>query len=151
SGPYLRTTLGNAFIKKARYSEAIDVLDEVGRRFPGAVRWRQLKGSALARFGKLRDAKAIFKALHAEGHRDPETLGIYARTWMDAYDKSGKKKDLRRSRDLYQEAFEISPTNSYTGINAAAKNLFLGEDEEDKVRYFNRKVQSILKKELSNP
>src|SRR5262249_32999664 len=65
--------------------------------------------------------------LYAAGHRDPETLGIFARTWMDRYKESHDRHHLRRSRDLYAEAFTLAPNDSYTGINAASKSVLLGE------------------------
>lgn len=36
---------------------------------------------------------------------------------------------LRKSRDLYQQAFAATPKDYYVGINAASKSLFLGERE----------------------
>ena len=51
---------------------------------------------------------------------------------MDRYDKSAEVAHLRKSRDLYAEAFERAPTDYYTGINAAAKSVFLGEAQEAK-------------------
>src|SRR5208337_3287309 len=93
-----------------------------------------------------KEAKELFEALYKEGHRDPETLGMYGRTLMDLYDKSGDINLLQRSRDLYAEAFETVPTDYYTGINAAAKSVFLGE--RDKARDYNQRVQGILEAEL---
>ena len=61
------------------------------------------------------------------GEQDPETLGIYARTWMDRYAESGEELHLRRSRDLYARAFENAPRDYYPGINAAAKSVLLGD------------------------
>jgi hypothetical protein len=59
----------------------------------------------------------------------PETLGMYARTWMDRYRASRNRLFLLKSRDLYREAFETWPGDHYTGINAASKSLLLGERE----------------------
>jgi hypothetical protein len=39
-------------------------------------------------------------------------------------------RHLRRSRELYRTAFQGDPKDYYTGINAAAKSLFLGESQE---------------------
>ena len=49
---------------------------------------------------------------------------------MDRYKASNDLADLRRSRNLYAEAFEKSPDDYYTGINAASKSIFLGEMEK---------------------
>ncbi len=65
--------------------------------------------------------------LYELGERDPETVGIYARTWMDAYEATGDRLMLRRSRDLYAEGFRQTPSDFYPGINAAAKSIFLNE------------------------
>ena len=49
---------------------------------------------------------------------------------MDRYARSRDVLDLRKSRDLYTEAFEGARDDYYTGINAAAKNTLLGTDED---------------------
>jgi MAP3K TRAFs-binding domain len=71
----------------------------------------------------------VLGRLYAAGEIDPETLGLYARTWMDRYNQSGEKMFLLKSRDLYRDAFEASPNDYYTGINAASKSLLAGEKE----------------------
>jgi tetratricopeptide (TPR) repeat protein len=70
--------------------------------------------------------------LYALNHLDPETLGIYGRTWMDRYKISGNIADLRQSRNYYAEAFEKAPDDYYTGINASAKSIMLGENDKGK-------------------
>jgi hypothetical protein len=70
---------------------------------------------------------------------------MYARTWMDRYTKSGDVNFLRRSRDLYIEAFAGSPDDYYTGINAAAKSVFLGTPADlDYAAAYAEKVQQIV-------
>jgi hypothetical protein len=59
-------------------------------------------------------AQDIIGVLYESGERDPETLGIYGRTWMDRYDASGDLADLRQARDLYPEAFEAAQDDYYT-------------------------------------
>ena len=115
-------------IKESKYKDALDFLNTLAAPLRNEIRIRQLEGLALARFGHLEEAQDVLGRLHGEGHLDAETLGIYARTWMDRYDKTGSKDHLRRSRDLYAEAFQRSPKDYYTGINAAAKSVFLGEE-----------------------
>ncbi len=68
--------------------------------------------------------------LYDAGQRDPETLGIYGRTWMDRYARTHNLLYLKRSRDLYAEAFRMAPDDSYTGINAASKSVFIGTPED---------------------
>ena len=94
----------------------------------------------------MQDARRALQAIYEEGHRDPETLGIYARTYMDSYDRSGDKRELQRSRDLYAEAFSISPSDHYTGINAASKSVFLGE--MDVARALVKQVQVLVAADL---
>jgi hypothetical protein len=49
---------------------------------------------------------------------------------MDRYNKSKDIGDLKQSRDLYADAFEKSPDDYYTGINAAAKSVFIGTEKD---------------------
>jgi tetratricopeptide (TPR) repeat protein len=138
----------NGLIKLKRYSEAIDMLEELGRKFPKSLRPKQLKALALARRGfsdDLDKAQEILAVLNDRNHLDPESLGIYARTWMDRYEISNNINDLKKSRSLYAEAFEKAPDDFYTGINAASKSLFLGTDADKiKANEYADKVQKIL-------
>jgi tetratricopeptide (TPR) repeat protein len=124
------------------------MLEQIRRRFPRAIRPRQLTALALARRGReggLGQAQEILGELYARGERDPETLGIYARTWMDRYAQSGDPGDLAQSRDLYAEAFDRAPDDYYTGINAAAKSVLMGTKEDlEKAADFAAKVQKIV-------
>lgn len=128
--------------------EAIRILEELERRFPKAVRPKQLLALALARRGRDNDlmkAQEILGELYALGERDPETLGIYARTWMDRHVKSGDVNDLRQSRDYYAEAFEAAQDDYYTGINAAAKSVLLESDEDlRRAARYAEQVQEIV-------
>lgn len=128
--------------------EAIRMLEELERRFPKAVRPRQLHALALARRGgdeDLEKAQEILGELYALGERDPETLGIYARTWMDRYAKSGDVNHLKQSRDYYVKAFEGAQDDYYTGINAAAKSVFLGTEEDlSTAASYAARVQDIV-------
>ena len=92
-------------LKKA--DEALKILDAVTERFPRSVRPQQLKGLALARQGNWKAAQQALGELHELGEKDPETLGILARTWRDRYDQSGDLLHLRKARNLYAEAFEL--------------------------------------------
>jgi TIR domain len=92
----------------------------------------------------LEIAQRILGKLYAAGERDPETLGIYGRTWMDRYAQSNDISDLVQSRDLYAEAFEKAPDDYYTGINAAAKSVFIGTPEDlQKANEYAIKVEGI--------
>jgi len=120
----------DGLIKLGYESDALGMLDQIEKQFPKAIRPKQLKALALARSGKpdnLELAQSILGELYARNHLDPETLGIYGRTWMDRYKSSQDLSHLKQSRNYYAEAFERSPDDYYTGINAAAKSIFLGE------------------------
>jgi hypothetical protein len=120
-------------IKLKRNDDAITLLAQVEQQFPRAIRPQQLHALALARRGAgddLKQAQRTLGRLYQDGQRDPETLGIYARTWMDRYSKSKDPSDLQQSRDLYAEAFQRAPDDYYTGINAAAKSVLLGTPDD---------------------
>lgn len=138
----------NGLISLKKYSEAIQVLEVLEKKFPKSLRPKQLKALALARRGIAQDvenAQEILGILNDLNHLDPESLGIYARTWMDRYITSNDINDLKQSRKLYADAFEKSPDDSYTGINAAAKSLLIGTDADIVKGYeFADKVQKIV-------
>jgi TIR domain/MAP3K TRAFs-binding domain len=120
-------------IKLKRNDDAISMLEATEQQFSHAIRPRQLHALALARRAAgddLKQAQRILGALYQNGERDPETLGIYGRTWMDRYNKSKDPSDLQQSRDLYAEAFQRAPDDYYTGINAAAKSVLLGTADD---------------------
>lgn len=117
-------------IELKRPADAQSILEAVIERFPRSVRPQQLMGLALARQGKWREAQQVLGELHELGERDPETLGILARTWRDRLAESGDLLHLRKARNLYAEAFNSSPSDYYTGINAAANSVLLGELDE---------------------
>ncbi len=133
SSPSLGCAIVEGLIKLKNNDEALQLADKIITQFPKSIRPKQLKGLALARRGKpgdLEHAQEVLGTLYLQNNLDPETMGIYARTWMDRYQQSNDLYDLRQSRDLYAEAFERSPDDYYTGINAAAKSIFIGTDED---------------------
>jgi tetratricopeptide (TPR) repeat protein len=116
---------------------AIGMLERLEGQFPKAIRPKQLRALALARRAvstklsqDLDTAQEILGALYESGERDPETLGIYGRTWMDRHELKKERLALRRSRDLYAEAFEAARDDYYTGINAAAKSVLLDTPQD---------------------
>lgn len=119
-----------ALIKLRKYPEALDLLKIIREKYPKSIRPPQLEGLALARSGQWKLAQALLGKLVVQGEQDPETLGIYARTWMDRYKESGRRLHLETSRQYYAMAFAGDPKDYYTGINAAAKSVFLGELSE---------------------
>ena len=129
ASPLPTCATAEALIDMKRLDVAEAVLKRAALQFPKAIRPRQLRALALAEQRKWPLAQQVLSELHAAGHRDPETLGIYARTWMDRYKQTHKTLHLRKSRDLYAEAFKLKPQDYYTGVNAASKSLLLGEVE----------------------
>jgi len=116
-----------------RIDDALRLLAQHEQEFPNSIRPKQLHALALAKRGQPGDlgaAQEILGVLYDNQERDPETVGIYARTWMDRYDKSQDRSDLEQSRDLYAEAFGHAPDDYYTGINAAAKSVLLGTEDD---------------------
>ncbi|MDB5226226.1 MAG: toll/interleukin receptor protein [Bacteroidota bacterium] len=134
--------------KLGENEEAILILENLINKFPKAIRPKQLLSLALARRGESGDlelAQQILGELYSAGERDPETLGIYGRTWMDRFNNSDNVRDLRRSRDLYVEAFTKAPDDYYTGVNATAKSVFLGTEEDLKAaEIYASQVQTIV-------
>lgn len=127
------------------YEDALELLESLEARFPAAVRPKQLRALALARHRGtegLDQAQKILGALVAAGEKDPETLGIYGRTWMDRFESTRDTLDLEQSRDCYAEAFEAAPDDYYTGVNAAAKSVFLGRVDEG--QELARKLRGVL-------
>ncbi len=123
----LHCKIAESLIALKRPADAVPLLDALMARFPRSIRPQQLKGLALARQGQWRAAQQVLGELHELGERDPETLGILARTWRDRYAESQDKLHLRKARNLYAEAFELTPSDFYTGINAAANSVLLGD------------------------
>ena len=144
----LGSKAAEGLVSIGKRDEAMAMLTEMETQFPGAIRPKQLHALALARRGEdgdLGDAQTILGQLYASNERDPETLGIYGRTWMDRYADSGDPRHLRRSRDLYVEAFEGARDDYYTGINAAAKSVLLGDPNElEAASDYARRVQEIV-------
>ena len=142
SSPMLGSQVAEALTKLEQYESAIAVLADIEERYPKAIRPKQLKGLALARMGKLADAQTVLGELVHAGEQDPETLGLFARTWADRYKQSDSLLHLKRSRDLYGQAFENAPKDYYTGINAASKSVLL--DELDEAEKYASRVEKIV-------
>ncbi len=142
SSPMLGSQAAEALTKLGKYDEAITILEDIEERYPKAIRPKQLRGLALARKGELEDAQIVLGELVKAGEEDPETLGIFARTWADRYKASGSELHLRKSRDGYGHAFDNAPKDYYTGINAASKSVLLGETNEAE-KYASR-VEKIV-------
>ncbi|MDT5158684.1 MAG: hypothetical protein QOH51_3041 [Acidobacteriota bacterium] len=142
TSPLLGSNVADSLISLKENDKALSVIAKLKERFPKAIRPRQLEGLALARKGMRSEAQEILGTLYEEGERDPETLGIYARTWKDRYGETKEPRHLRKSRDLYAEAFEGSAKDYYTGINAASMSVLL--DEFDKAEEYAARVEKLV-------
>ena len=163
--PVLGCRVADGLARIGDNENAVAVLEVVEKRFPKSIRPKQLRALALARRAEERvkeigraaatsddqvnadldDAQFIMGKLEAAGEDDPETLGIYARTWMDRRDLGGDVGDLGKSRALYVRAFEGAQDDYYTGINAAAKSVFVGTDDDlKKAAELADRVQEIV-------
>jgi hypothetical protein len=140
--PALGCQAADALIALKECDAALDVVGPLIERFPRSLRPKQLEGLARARKGDWQGAQLTLGELYAAGEIDPETLGIYARTWMDRYNATGNRLFLLKSRDLYRQAFEAAPKDYYTGINAASKSLLLGERET--AAQLGKRVEAIV-------
>jgi ATP/maltotriose-dependent transcriptional regulator MalT len=64
---------------------------------------------------------------------------------MDRYATDQNPASLRKSRDLYAEAFGGSRDDYYTGINAAAKSIFIGTPADlEKANGYAKRVLEIV-------
>ncbi|MEJ2158268.1 MAG: TIR domain-containing protein [Desulfobacteraceae bacterium] len=129
ASPHPVLAAAQGLISMGECDMAESVLKHALTCFPKSLRARQLRGLVLRRQKRYQDAINVLSELKAAGHKDPETLGILAAAWDGKYQESGKSLYLRKSRELYREAFETDPTDYYTGINTASKSLFLNESE----------------------
>lgn len=150
--PHLRSRVVEGFARLGAPEAAIEVATELVDKFPSAIRPKQMLAHLLTRLGTedgLKKARRILAGLHAKGERDPETLGLYAKTEFLGYEASGDSPETRntnlltKSRNLYEEGF-TSSLDTYCGINAAAKSLMLGGDQVKKAQKIAKDVAECL-------
>lgn len=108
------------------YDLVLEIVDLYRDRFGRSVQVQHMEALAYRRQNNYRAALKVLAKLHAGGHRDPETLGLYGAALSKRYDESGDRKHLERSQQMYADAFAADPTDFYTGINAASKAALLG-------------------------
>ena len=118
---------------------------------PGDVELRQIAASALINAGCPMRAVNDLETMVDEGHTDEETLGLLASVCKDIRENSTdpEQRDIygRKALAQYKRGFEKSG-GTYTGINAAAMHLFLGE--KVKADSVGRDVLSILQAQSGN-
>ncbi len=130
SDPYFYIRLGETADKLGQVMFAHDVLREGLSHFPDNLRINQLYALSMIKCGFLGKAHEVLGGLVKKGHKDEETLGILGRVYKDMWLISNRSLAddtyLRKSRDLYFQAFRRS-RGYYSGINAASLSLMLGE------------------------
>lgn len=127
--PSLAALAAERLVDLQAHDAALKVLDAWQPLFPGSLRLKQLRALALRRSRRWREAQATLAVLVEEGHRDPETLGIFAATWAERWRETRDLRWLELSQLWYAEAWRLHRVDSYTGINAASKAALLGRRE----------------------
>ena len=155
--PHLKSRIVEGFARLGVPNQAIEIAESVVSDFPDALRPKQMLAHLLTRTKTsdgLKNGQRILAKLYAKGERDPETLGLYAKTFFETYltggtdDESRNKALLQRSRDLYEEGFLASRDDTYCGINAATKSLLLGGDDVAKAQRIASEVATRLPSEI---
>jgi class 3 adenylate cyclase/tetratricopeptide (TPR) repeat protein len=101
---------------------------------------QQRMALALAQMGSPARAQAILHPLAAKDPTDRETLSILGRTYKDRWCANPAEEHyLRQSFGYYNRAFEVQPSESYPGINAATIAFLLRETDKA-----NRIAQTVL-------
>lgn len=141
AGPELFAALGNRILRLGEPLLAFDVLDRALHQdsWGKHTGLRRLRGLALASSGSTRRANVEFSGLAAEGHRDPETLGLLARTHKDLAqqysDPQERNTELRKASALYEEGYRTALKEHlwdkacWCGINAACVAVLRGVPE----------------------
>jgi class 3 adenylate cyclase/tetratricopeptide (TPR) repeat protein len=127
----------HAFVKRAisagEFLTAYDAARATLDNHPDDDFLQQRMALALAQMGSSARAQAILNALVAKDPQNRETLSILGRTYKDQWCVNpDNEKPLREAFACYSRAFEVSPPDSYPGINAATIALLLQDTAEAK-------------------
>jgi len=157
--PQLGCKVADGMIRLGNKKAALEITEKLSEKFPRALRPKQLLAHALTRINSeesVREAKRILGELVNSEHRDPETMGLYAKTWFEEYTASGdspesrNKKLLRIARNHYRDGFNGSRDDTYCGINTATKTLLLQEEDSINVaKEIAKEVQQRLPESIS--
>lgn len=108
---------------------------------------RQRMALALAQMGSSARAQAILHPLAAKDPTNRETLSLLGRTYKDRWCANPDDEHyLRQSFGYYNRAFEVKPSESYPGINAATIAFLLKDREKA-----NQIAQTVLEICLTQP
>lgn len=112
------------------YDRVLEVINLYKEHFDRSIRLLHMEALAYRRTNRYREALKVLGKLHADGHRDPETLGLYGASLAKRYDETGDRVYLEKSQHMYADAFAADPADYYNGINAASKAALLGAGAE---------------------
>ena len=150
--PEFHVLMGQRFLTLGEPLMAYDAVAEGLAQQPREPELRRLMALALARSGAARRAQAVLLELHAEGHRNEETLGLLARTHKDLAFQGRTPEEARphleAAERLYREAYDLSQ-GFWSGINAATMALLLGH--ADAARHLTQRVQAQCLEVLAQP
>jgi class 3 adenylate cyclase/tetratricopeptide (TPR) repeat protein len=125
----------HAFVKRAlsagEFLTAYDAVRAAIEKHPEDDWLQQRMALALAQMGSARRAQVILHLLAAKDPANRETLSILGRTYKDRWCANpGKEHYLRQAFGYYNRAFEVLPSDSYPGINAATIAFLLKETDK---------------------
>jgi len=86
--PQLACKVAEGMIRLGNKEAALEITENLSKKFPRALRPKQLQAHALTRINSeesVKEAKRILGELVNNDHRDPETLGLYAKTWFEEW------------------------------------------------------------------
>lgn len=133
TSPLLACDAASKLIGLGKNDTALEVLRLAEESFPKSIRPKHLRALALTHIGQWKAAQQVLSELYATGHRDPETLGLFARTWEDRYQASNKPLHLETALHLYEEAFTYSDSKDHNVlIKAALLRGLLGKSRDAK-------------------
>jgi tetratricopeptide (TPR) repeat protein len=111
-------------ISQARADLALEILEAIDDN----IRGQQLRALAYSRTGQEEASLKLLEKLRKSGAADAETMGLLAGRCKRLWAADGRRLWLEKAHELYGAAFERFG-ESYTGINAAALALYLGQRE----------------------
>src|SRR5690606_42117171 len=78
--PVIAIRAASTLISLKQRDRALCVVQAAREHFPRNLRLQLLEGLALRRLGRIQEAQRVLARPYVEGHRDPDTMGIFARS-----------------------------------------------------------------------